>query len=158
MSLSQNQAAKAAGVSRTQIARLIKKGKISVQKSGDGETTIDLSELRRIYPTADPDRPRSSAPRVMNNGTPRSPGTPSTEHAAVLQERLAALLRDNDRLTRELERTRLDAAKREERAATETQRLLGLLEDTQRRLPDQRKPEPVTQERRGLWARMTGRA
>jgi len=32
MSLSQNQAAKAAGVSRTQIARLIKKGKISVQK------------------------------------------------------------------------------------------------------------------------------
>jgi type IV secretory pathway VirB10-like protein len=160
MHLSQNQAAKAAGVSRTQIARLIKKGKISVQKSDDGEASIDLSELRRVYPTADPDRPRSSAPRGANTGTPRAPRTPGTEHAAVLQERVAALLRDNDRLAQELERTRIEAAGREQRTAAEIQRLLGLLEDTQRRLPDHRKPEPASQdlpERRGLWARITGR-
>jgi hypothetical protein len=148
MNLSQNQAAKAAGVSRTQIARLIQKVKLSVQNSSDGDPTIDLSELRRVYPTADPDRPRSPAPGRENVGTVRATAPSSTEQA-VIQERLAASLRDNDRLNRELDRLRGEAASREERSAAEVQRLLGLLEDVQRRLLDQRP--------RGLWAKLTGR-
>src|SRR5947199_5147481 len=50
--LSQGQAARAAGVSRTTIWRAMKDGRLSYDKGPDGSFHIDLSELVRVFPEA----------------------------------------------------------------------------------------------------------
>ena len=48
MKLTQAEAARAAGVSRTHILRAIKGGKLSAEKLDDGSVRIDGSELLRV--------------------------------------------------------------------------------------------------------------
>src|SRR3954454_17282856 len=51
--LTQAEAARATGVSRTQILRAIKSGRLSSEKLEDGSVRIEVSELLRVWPDAD---------------------------------------------------------------------------------------------------------
>ena len=65
MKLTQAEAARAAGVSRTHILRAIKGGKLSAEKLDDGSVRIDGSELLRVWPNADLARARNSGKALL---------------------------------------------------------------------------------------------
>ena len=129
--LTLSQAARAAGKSKTQISRLLETGRISAEKDNGGRLRIDLSELQRVYPEADskssPLQRHRDATRDDENGTV----------ATALQAQIDLLENERDRLRGELD------SERRERAA-ERDRLLSLVEASQRQLTDQR-------ERRSWW-------
>ena len=54
--LTQAQAARAAGVSRTTIWRAIKDGQLSFERADGKNVLIDASELLRVYPSANLER------------------------------------------------------------------------------------------------------
>jgi hypothetical protein len=61
--LTQTEAARAAGLTRTSIWRAIKRGRLSVERGDDGSVLIDASELLRLFPKADLERAQVRAPR-----------------------------------------------------------------------------------------------
>lgn len=85
-------AAKAAGVSRTTIARKIKEGRLSATKDDDGSQIIDPAELVRVYPAA-------TLPGSRADQAEPSP----IEHVAVLRERIRGLETERDIYRRQLE-------------------------------------------------------
>ncbi len=140
--LTQAQAARAAGVTRTSIWRAVRQGKLSAERMGDGSVRIDASELLRVYPQAD-------LARVANGGDTRTGARSSDErtvrsdgatHGEVraLREYIDELKRDKERLERAV------AANAEERA-----RLLSMLESKDRLLTDARERST----RRPWWQR-----
>jgi hypothetical protein len=128
--LSQGQAARAAGVSRTTIWRAMKDGRLSYEKGADGSFQIDLSELVRVFPDADVGRTRTGT----RAGEPNMQGAGHANEFNGLRELVQELKEDKARLQGELDR-----------AAEERKRLLAMLErqtEHVRLLTDQRATEP----------------
>ena len=118
--LTQSQAARCAGVSRTQIHRLVKSGGLSVERDEHGTALIDPSELLRVYPKADLGRAR-----VFHGGANRASSVNNRDGL------------ESEALRREIELLRervrgLEADKAHLRA--EADRLLGVVEQQQRLL------------------------
>ncbi len=144
MKLTVSQAARAAGKSKSQISRRVKKGDIAAEKGADGRPLIDLSDLQRVYPHADP----------AKRGIQRPSTKPRNEaETRTLRTQVDMLRDDRDRLRTELGAERRERRDKEEHARQERDRLLGLLETAQRQLTDQR---PPAAERRGFWKRVFG--
>jgi hypothetical protein len=98
MKLTQAEAARAAGVSRTHILRAIKGGRLSAEKLEDGGVRLDASELLRVWPKADLERARNSGNSHGNSGN--GVGNDATEAL------LAEVRQDRDRLRVELDKER----------------------------------------------------
>jgi hypothetical protein len=140
--LTQGQAARAAGVSRTTIWRAMKDGRLSYEKADNGSFRIDLSELVRLFPDA----------RIV----------PGERHARAGTEtgtegEFANAFNGLHALVRELkeDKTRLQAEL--ERAAQERTQLLSMLDrqtDHIKLLTDQQQASP----RAGFWQRLLRRA
>ena len=123
--LTQAQAARAAGVTRTSIWRAVRRGRLSAERMNDGSLRIDASELLRVYPQADLAR--------VANGSDNRTGARSRDERTVASDAAAhgeldalrafidELKRDKERLQRELEAS-----------ADERVRLLTMLEEERR--------------------------
>ncbi len=129
--LTQAQAARAAGVTRTSIWRAVRKGKLSAERMDDGSWRIDASELLRVYPHADLAHAANggdSGTRARSSDERTVPGNTVTQgEVRALRDYIDELRRDKERLEREV------AANAEERS-----RLLSMLEAKDRLLTDQR--------------------
>ena len=127
--LSQGQAARAAGVSRTTIWRAIKDGRLSYEKAADGSFQIDLSELARVFPDAVAGRSEEQArASTLSTHEPEHANAYSALHALVQE-----LKEDKTRLQGELDR-----------AAEERKQLLTMLDrqtEHLKLLTDQREKE-----------------
>jgi len=127
--LSQGQAARAAGVSRTTIWRAMKDGRLSYEKGADGSFQIDLSELVRVFPDADAERTRAGT----RADEPNVHGAGHANEFNGLRELVQELREDKARLQSELDR-----------AAEERKQVLAMLErqtEHVRLLTDQRTTE-----------------
>src|SRR3954447_23782686 len=102
MKLTQAEAARAAGVSRTHILRAIKGGKISAEKLEDGGIRIDASELLRVWPHADLKRARNNGNSLGNSHR----DTGNSDGYSADQALLAEIRQDRDRLRAELDKER----------------------------------------------------
>src|SRR4051812_12474051 len=101
MKLTQAEAARAAGVSRTHILRAIKGGRLSAEKLENGDVRIDASELLRVWPEADLKRSRNSGNSHGNSvGNSQGDTGNSVLQAALLEE----IRKDRDRLRLELDK------------------------------------------------------
>jgi excisionase family DNA binding protein len=141
MKLTQAEAARAAGVSRTHILRAIKGGKISAEKLEDGSVRIDASELLRVWPEANLKRARNSGGN--SHGDTGNSGGNSAERALLDEIR-----QERDRLRRDLDR------EREER-----QQLMRVIEEQAaavRSQGEQIKLLTDQRERRSWWRRWFG--
>src|SRR3954447_8250989 len=106
MKLTQAEAARAAGVSRTHILRAIKGGKISAEKLEDGGVRIDASELLRVWPEAKLGQARNSG-NSHGNSVGNSHGNSGNGVGRGATEALLAEVRqDRDRLRVELDKER----------------------------------------------------
>jgi hypothetical protein len=103
-----SQAAVLANTSRQRIGRFIKQGKLSVEKTPEGKTVIDKSELLRVFP---------------NLVTPETLQPQQTE-APIITSIIEALQRELDAKRQECDHLR--ATQEEERG-----RLLGIIESQQ---------------------------
>jgi excisionase family DNA binding protein len=134
MKLTQAEAARAAGVSRTHILRAVKGGRLSAEKLEDGSVRIDASELLRVWPEADLKRSRNSG---NSHGNSQGDTGNSVLQAALLEE----IRKDRDRLRLELdkereERQRLVRVIEEQAAAVRSQgEQIKLLTDQRERRP-----------------------
>ncbi len=140
--LTQAQAARAAGVSRTTIWRAIKDGQLSYER-GDGKNVlIDASELLRVYPHATLERVDERSVNDALNAREQNSAHASAGEIRVLRELVDELRQDKSRLQADLER-----------ATDERRKLLDMLEARDRLLTDQREraTAPV---RRPLLARL----
>lgn len=124
------QAAELAGVARQTIHRFIKKGKLSVEKTADGKTVIDKSELLRVFPNL----VTPGASHMLRSDTPQV--------TAILQSQIELLQRELDVTRQERERDR-------EEYRREKDRLLGIIEKQTLLLPTPKDPE----EKKGWWRR-----
>src|SRR4051794_34479867 len=160
MKLTQAEAARVAGVSRTHILRAIKGGKLSAEKAEDGNVRIDASEVLRVWPDAGLKRARNSGNTVKhrhgnsyrdssNDAGNNNPHDAVTAGDGALKPLLDEIRADRDRLRTELDRER-----------GERERLVRVIEEQVaavrsqgeqiRFLTDQR-------ERRPWWWRLIGR-
>jgi hypothetical protein len=153
MKLSISEAARRAGVRRNTLYRKLESGKISKETDQDGKPVIDLAELSRLYPQAATAQGRT--PKDQN-------GTAQNTDTQALRELITILKNDKDRLAAELELERAGRAVDTTHAREERERMLSLLESTQRQLTDLRAPHPKQEQaeaprpRRGLFARLMG--
>jgi hypothetical protein len=148
--LSISEAARRAGVSRTNIYRKLNAGRLSKEADDNGNLVIDLSELARLYPHAIDD------PGHLSDTTRTPHRAPYVDsESAALRELVAVLQQDKDRLAAELDRVRTEARVDADNARIERERLVGLIEGMQRQLADLRPkddpPPPIT--RRRWWRR-----
>jgi hypothetical protein len=116
------QAAELAGVARQTIHRFIKKGKLSVEKTADGKTVIDKSELLRVFPNL-------VTPGASHMSRPDTP-----QVTAILQSQI-------ELLQRELDVTRQEREHDREEYRREKDRLLGIIEKQTLLLPAPKEPE-----------------
>lgn len=150
--LNMSEAARAAGITRATLYRHIEKGKVSKEEDADGNPVIDLSELLRVYPNLNTDYKRDVDSEAV------SKPVRDTEHdtggTSLLQLQLEQVQRERDT---EKER-REQAEARERETKEEMQRLIGIIETQTRQLAAP-KQEPTSQEpqKRGFWARLSGR-
>jgi excisionase family DNA binding protein len=145
MKLTQAEAARAAGVSRTHILRAIKNGRLSAEKLDDGSVRVEASELLRVWPDADLDRARntgnSAKPLPGNSHGDSGNSTSNDGDNAVLQALLDEIRQDRDRLRAELdkerqERERLVRVIEEQAVAVRSQgEQIRLLTDQRERRP-----------------------
>jgi hypothetical protein len=145
--LTQGQAAKAAGVSRTTIWRAMKDGRLSYEKADDGSFQIDASELHRVFPQANIEGGTGERVRAGNGASHE--WASANEHSA-LHALVRELKEDKARLLSDLDR-----------AAQERAQLLAVIDrqsEHVRLLADQRPAEPPPAPRPGLLRRMFGRA
>jgi hypothetical protein len=100
--LTQGQAAKVAGVSRTTVWRAMKDGRLSYEKAEDGSFKIDGSELLRVFPQANLEGGTQEHVRTGHSAgfEGSSPSEYNALHALVRE-----LKEDKTRLLQELERT-----------------------------------------------------
>jgi hypothetical protein len=116
------QAAELAGVARQTIHRFIKKGKLSVEKTADGKTVIDKSELLRVFPNLVTPGPS----HMLRHDTPQV--------TAILHSQIELLQRELDVTRQERERDR-------EEYRREKDRLLGIIEKQTLLLPAPKESE-----------------
>jgi excisionase family DNA binding protein len=137
MKLTQAEAARAAGVSRTHILRAIKSGRLSAEKLENGGVRIDASELLRVWPDADLKRSGNSS-NSRGNSTGNSHG--DTRNSAE-QELFDEIRQDRDRLRAELDKERQERERLvwviQQQAAAVTQQgeQIKLLTDQRERRP-----------------------
>jgi hypothetical protein len=125
------QAAELAGVTRQTIHRFIKNGKLSSEKTADGKTIIDKSELLRVFPNFV--KPGTS--QILRSDTPQV--------TAILQSQI-------ELLQRELDVTRQERQRDREEYRQERDRLLNIIENQTHLLP-----KPGEQEaKKGWWRRL----
>jgi hypothetical protein len=124
-------AAELAGVARQTIHRFVKKGKLSVEKTADGKTVIDKSELLRVFPNL----VTPGASHMLRPDTPQV--------TAILQSQI-------ELLQRELDVTRQERQRDREEYRQERDRLLNIIENQTHLLP-----KPGEQEaKKGWWRRL----
>ena len=129
-------AAKRGFASRPTLYRAIKDGRLTAHLEGD-KKTLDLADLVKVF------------------GEPGSkPAAPAKLDDALDRGRLEAdrdrLAEEVDRLRRERDQARREATEEREQARQERDRLLGLVEATQKLLVDQ------SRERKRGWRRLFG--
>jgi Helix-turn-helix domain len=122
-----SQAAELAGTTRQRIGRLIKQGKLSAEKTADGKTVIDKSELLRFFENLV--TPKASQP----------PQPDTSQITELLQSKI-------DLLQRELDITR----EKWEEDRREKGRLLAIIENQTRMLAAPKEPEP----KKTFWQRL----
>jgi excisionase family DNA binding protein len=115
MKLTQAEAARAAGVSRTHILRAIKGGKLSAEKLDDGSVRIDASELLRVWPNADLGRARNSGNTAKQRHGNSHGDSGNDDGNLVLQALLGEIRQDRDRLRGELDRERQEQRQERDR-------------------------------------------
>lgn len=159
--LTQAQAARAAGVTRTQIHRVLKAGKLSGERLDDGTVVIDPSELLRVYPAADLKQTQATGNRRDRDA---ASVTVKRSDPSVFQDLVAELRQQRDRLQADLDRERSDRTAEREAATAERTRLLRVVEqqaDQMKLLTDQRteaeKQTRADAEGRGFWSRLFGK-
>jgi hypothetical protein len=155
--LTQAEAARAAGVSRTQIFRAIKQGRISCEKLDEGSVRIDPSELLRVWPAADLKRARNTD--LLPHGS-RHGDNEKRNVDSLLQVYADEVRQDRERLRAQMEAVERKLADTEvalvaerEAARVERDRLLGVIEkqtDQLKLITDQRERET---DRRPWWRR-----
>jgi hypothetical protein len=123
--LTQAEAARAAGTSRTSIWRMIKQGRLSAERS-DGAVHIDASELLRLFPQANLERAHERSESDTLNVRER----PDDGELRALRAHIEELQADKRHLRDELDRTL-------ERAADERTRFLSMIEQKDRLLSEQ---------------------
>ena len=159
--LTQAEAARATGVSRTQILRAIKSGRLSSEKLEDGSVRIEVSELLRVWPDANLERARNNMKQSHGNshrdngdGDGNRAGDGNSRGAVtagdgVLKPLLDEIRADRDRLRAELDKER-----------QERERLVRVIEEQAaavRQQSEQIKLLTDQRERRPWWRRLTGR-
>ena len=102
-----NEAAKAAGKSKTTIHRAIKSGRISAPKTDKGSYAIDASELHRVFPIAIKDRSKEQPNWNEKEQSSNAAGTlriqleniekERVRERELLQETIADLREDRDK-------------------------------------------------------------
>lgn len=107
MSYTLNDAAKAAGKSKTTIHRAVKSGKISASKTASGAYSIEPAELHRVFPAVENYRSKEHTKRDGMERDGSSDGTLQTQLSNIekererervqLQEVIADLREDRDR-------------------------------------------------------------
>src|SRR3712207_1173676 len=125
--LTQTEAARAAGLTRTSIWRAIKRGRLSAERAQDGGVRIDASELLRVFPEANLQRAQVRAPGNAVNAAER--GNTHVDLAA-LQRLVDELKADKLHLRAELERAaaeRTQLAEERTRLSEERAQLLIML-------------------------------
>lgn len=123
-----SEAARLAGVSRWTIARMVNEGKLTATHDRRKRRVIDPAELLRVFGELHPVQSGGAAPTVR----PAAPTAPSSA-LVLLEVKLDALERERDRLLDDLQRERAEKAK-----------LLGVIEQQQRLITDQRQTAPPT--------------
>jgi hypothetical protein len=106
MKLTQAEAARAAGVSRTHILRAIKGGRLSSEKLEDGGVRIDASELLRVWPKANLEQARNSGNSHGDSGGNSHGDTGNSGGNGATEALLAEVRQDRDRLRVELDKER----------------------------------------------------
>lgn len=149
MLLTVSQAARAAGKSKGQISRMVKDGKISADRSTPNRPMIDSAELLRVYPHADLGKRNATTKKE----TIEKPETGRGNSA--LQAQVDLLREERDRLLANLERERREHREERDQQRAERDRLLGIVEVTQRQIADLR-PMAEGGEKRGLFRRLFG--
>jgi excisionase family DNA binding protein len=142
--LSQAQAARAAGVSRTTIWRSIKDGQLSYERVDGKNVLIDASELLRVYPHADLQRADERSVNDALNAREHGSAHVHSGEIRALRDLVEELRADKSRLQFELDR-----------ASDERRKLLEMVEAKDRLLTDQREKERSSPT---LWARLWRRA
>jgi len=159
--LTQAEAARATGVSRTQILRAIKSGRLSSEKLEDGSVRIEVSELLRVWPDADLGRARNNMKQSHGNsyrdsgdGDGNRAGDGNSQGAVTagdgaLKPLLDEIRADRDRLRAELDKER-----------QERERLVRVIEEQAaavRQQSEQIKLLTDQRERRPWWRWLIGR-
>ena len=115
-------AAELASVARQTNHRFVKKGKLSVEKTADGKTVIDKSELLRVFPN------------LVTPGASHMLRPDTLQVTAILQSQIELLQRELDVTRQERERDR-------EEYRREKDRLLGIIEKQTLLLPAPKESE-----------------
>ena len=120
-----SKAAKLAGISRAQIYKIAKSGKLSVELDGLGQKVIDASELYRVFPEAQSAETQETVANV-----------------SIRDDRTQTKDNDNTVLVDVLQRQIQDLKAEREADRRERDRLLGIIEGHARLLQDLR-PAPA---------------
>ena len=127
--LTQTEAARAVGLTRTSIWRAIRKGKLSTERAEDGSVRIDASELLRLFPDANLERARVLAPDSAANAPERANANAELTSLRALVDELKA---DKIHLRAEAERAaaeRVQLAEERTRLSAERAQLLAMLRE-----------------------------
>jgi hypothetical protein len=152
VTLTQAQAARAAGVSRTSIWRAMKDGRISASRADDGSMQVDASELLRVYPKADLEHAVTRSRTAARNSEHRSGDGESSGEISALKSLVDELRADKSRLQTQLDATLTTTAE-------ERMKFLEMLATKDRLLTDQRPTAAPTNangdgDRRRWWHRL----
>jgi len=126
-----SQAAKAGWASRPTIYRRIKDGKLTVHLEGDHKL-LDVADLARVFGTA-------AATRSKSEGDIPKPGQTEAVEMAMLEAELEKAKAENVRIEADLAEARREGKQERDQARQERDRLLGIVEASQRQIEDQRK-------------------
>jgi len=132
-----SEAAKRGFSSRPTLYRAIKDGRLTAHQEGDRKT-LDLADLVKVFgePGSKPPPPAAKLDEALDRG-----------RLEADRDRLAE---EVDRLRRERDQARREGAEEREHARQERDRLLGLVEATQKLLEDQ------SRDRKRGWRRLFG--
>lgn len=131
--LTLGQAAKETGVSKTAISRAVKSGRISAQRSDNGDYQIDPAELFRVYPVT------SNGDRKAERDTTPKDDSGLQGVCDVLRELIGQIEAERDDLRRRLDSS--EAAR--ELEAEERRRLSYILTDQRQQPKSQPEAKPA---------------
>lgn len=134
--LSLSEAGEMVGKSRSTMWRAMKAGKMSVEKDHNGQWVVSISELLRVYPNVQQVK-HPEVQRVDNRATGNS--TPEHQVATeILQSKVDLLEAERKRLIDELSELRDDMRDERQENRQEREKLMGLVEQTQKQLTHER--------------------